>query len=298
MKLKFHLKEVKIIILIFLLFPSLIKAQNTSQTSEINPDSTKSITKKAVHSLFAGAGYGSNMIYLGSTISLDKPFEYASITYGLNNTFYLSGSATHIADINPFAAIYTISAAYNHTFNSWFDLGAGISRYEVPFTLEDTLFSSFMYGEADFGIDWRILYTKLCVGGILAEEDNMYFQIKNSRYFQTPEFTRKKLYVSFDPYINLLFGTLTKSETTTGTVVNISPPFRKQGNSGTHSTTTTKYTNVFGIMELDMGIPITLNSTNLTIEAEPGYIYPVYEDAVYPGTKGFIFMFSAFVRIF
>ncbi len=51
-------------------------------------------------------------------------------------------------------------------------------------------------------------------------------------------------------------------------------------------------------MELDFGIPVTFNSGHLTIEAEPGYVIPLYDDLIYPGLKRFVFTLSAYFRIF
>lgn len=264
------------------------------------PDSLPGTTEKkeSIHGLFAGFGYGNNMVYMGSTISGNKPYSYASLTYSLANKLFLSGSAVHLSDTDPFMAFYTLSATFTHTFNSWFDFSAGLSRYNVHSSLTDTLFGSFTYGEVDLGIDWKILYTKLCAGGFLVEGTKPYYQIKNSRYFQTPEFSGKKLYFSFEPYINLLFGTVTRSETTTGLVSTYTtPPFRKQGNSGYQTVTTTRYTNIFGLMEMDMGLPVSFNSNRITLEVEPGYIYPMYEDSVYPGTKGFQLLVGLYLKI-
>jgi len=273
-------------------------SQNDVAVTDTLSGSSLSEEKIKTHSLFAGAGYGSNMVYLGSTISQNKPYNYASITYGLKDVIYLSGSAVHLTDMSPFAAFYTFSASFSHAFSSWFDISGGISRYQVQQSLTDTLFNSFTYGEINLGIDWKILYTRLSAGGIFSGETRGYYQIKNSRYFQTPEFTKKKLYFSFDPYANLIFGTITKSETVSGTVINSFPPFRKHGGTGSQSVSTTKYTNLFTLVEVDFGIPVAFNSPRITIEAEPGYIYPLYEDTYYPGTKGFLFLISAYLRIF
>jgi hypothetical protein len=51
-------------------------------------------------------------------------------------------------------------------------------------------------------------------------------------------------------------------------------------------------------MEIDLGIPVAFNAPKFTIEAEPGYILPMYDDPEFPGIKGFVFMVSGFFRIF
>ena len=270
-------------------------SQPDSRTPTIKSDTTN--TEDSKHSLFTSTGYGSNMIYLGSTISQDRPYGYGAVTYGFNDKLYFTTSAVHLSGTNPFVAFYAGTVSYNHVFNSWFDISAGISRYQVSKSLTDTLFNSFFYGDITFGTDWRILYTKISAGGLLSDGTSTYFQLRNSRYFQTPGFTSKKFYFSFDPYFNLLAGSITKEETATGTTVSLSPPFRKKGN-GKNGTISTKYITAFGIMDVDFGLPVAFITGRLTIEAEPSYLIPVYKDPEYPGLKGFNFLVSVYFRIF
>ena len=272
-------------------------SQNDTVSISTENDTIKSEPEASHHSLYSAAGYGSNMIYLGSTISENQPFGYASLTYVFRDEFAASFSAIHLSGYKPYLAFYSLTISYSHTFNSWLDISTGISRYQINNSAEDTLFSNFFFGDITLGFDWKILYSKISAGGLFSDQNRVYFQVKNSRYFQTPEFSRKNLYFSFDPYVNLLLGTLTKVETTTGNSVKISPPFRNHG-SDNHTTINTKYSNMFGIMEVDFGIPVTFNAGRFTIEAEPSYLLPVYDDPDYPELKGTVFMLSIYFRIF
>jgi hypothetical protein len=251
------------------------------------------------HSLFAGSGFGSNMIYLGSTISQDQPYIYGNLTYGLANKLYASASTVHLAGLDPFFAFHIGSLAFNQTINSWFDVSAGIYRYQVTKSLSDTLFNSFTYADLTLGFDWKILYTKLSAGGLLSEENQVYCQIRNSRYFQTHDFFKGKANLSFDPYANLLFGSLIELKTITETTVIASTPGRKWKKYTNQTTTTNNsYTKKFGLMEADFGIPVALNTDKMTLEAELNYTLPVYSNPLIPIPKGFVFMLSAFFRIF
>jgi uncharacterized membrane protein YgcG len=169
------------------------------------------------HALFTGAGYGSNMIYLGSTISQDQPYSYGNITYCFRNKLYASVSAVNLSRFNRPAAFYIGGLSFSHVFNSWFDISAGFYRYQVDKTLTDTLFNSFTFGDVTLGIDWKLIYTKISYGSIISKKPQGYIQINNSRYFQTPDFFNKKANISIDPYINLLFGTFLISEIINGT---------------------------------------------------------------------------------
>ncbi|OFY67399.1 MAG: hypothetical protein A2V64_13615 [Bacteroidetes bacterium RBG_13_43_22] len=283
------------------------------------------------HSFYTSLGYGSNMIYLGSTISQNQSYGYGSLVYGFKDALYASFSAVHLAELDPFMAFYIGSLSYNHTFNSWFDISAGIYRYQFAPSLADTLFNSFFYGDLTLGFDWKILYTKVSAGSIFSGGSQGYLQVTNSRYLQTPAFGKKKAYFSFNPYLNILFGSLTRIETSTDTIITVSSPILKNvsgtgsgygsgngngsgsgnGNgagSGTTSGSTSATTSVqpvtsttstsdFGLMEIDFGVPVSFNMNRLTIEAEPGYILPVFDDPIYRSMKGFVFTFSIFFKI-
>lgn len=250
------------------------------------------------HSLYAGTGYGSNMIWLGSTISKNQSYGYGALTYGFNNEFYASFSSVHLPGNNPFLAFHIASLNYNHVFNSWFDISSGLYRYQVAPSLTNTLFSNFVYGEVTVGFDWRLLYSKISAGGLFSEENQAYFQFRNSRYFKTPDFFNDKVNISFDPYINLLFGSLIEAKTSTETSVIISTPSRKWRMYRYNTSTTTSYSRKFGLMEADFGLPVALNADRMTIEAEVSYLLPMHDDPDFPGSKGFIFMLTGFFRIF
>jgi hypothetical protein len=290
--------------------------------------------KSSPHSLYTAAGYGSNMIYLGSTLSQNQSYGYGSLIYGFKDALYASVSAVALNGVTEFPAFYIGSLSYSHTFNSWFDVSAGIYRYQFSKSLLDSLFDNFFYGDVTLGIDWKLLYSKISVGSLFSYGNQGYVQVKNSRYFQTPSFSKKKFFFAFDPYINLLFGSLTRIETSTDTIITISYPFLKNisgsvsgsgsgkvngngygGGSGsgtgagsgtttttpaTSQTTTTNYDYLssFGFLEIDFGLPISFNTNRLTIEAEPGYVFPIYDDPVYQALKGFNFMVSVYFKIF
>ncbi|HOW09015.1 MAG TPA: hypothetical protein PLX08_04345 [Bacteroidales bacterium] len=200
-----------------LIIPSGILAQNKNVSPNTRTDTIKPLSETDRHSLYAGAGYGSNMVYLGSTISQDQPYGYGNITYGFHNKLFASVSAVNLPKFEPLASFYIGGLSFSHVFNSWFDISAGFYRYQVDKRLSDTLFHSFNYGDVTLGIDWKLLYTKISYGSIISKDPQGYLQINNSRYFETPYFFNKKMNISFDPYINLLFGTLLTSEIINGT---------------------------------------------------------------------------------
>ncbi|MFZ0471265.1 MAG: hypothetical protein WAL94_01495 [Bacteroidales bacterium] len=203
----------------YLLLPLSALSQTGNEASLSSSDSTKIPGESHGPSLYTGLGYGSNMVYLGSTISRNQPFGYAYLAFGLTDDLFLSASAFHLSYFEPYGAFYSGALTYSHDFNSWFDISAGTYRYQVQPSLADTLFSNFTYGDVAVGIDWRLLYTQISFGGFIMKDPQTYLQVKNSRYFVTPDFLKKKANISFDPYVNLLFGNMITVETFSGTTL-------------------------------------------------------------------------------
>lgn len=290
----------KISLFILLLSPCPVFPQAAGIKDLHRSDTLSSGPSSSVHSLYAGAAYGSNMIYLGSTVSGGQPFDYASVTYGYKNKLYMSLSAVHLSNVMPTFSLYTGSLNYSHVFNDTFDFSTGLYRYQVTSSYGDSLFSSFTYGDLTLGFDWKILYSRISAGILLSEESQMYFQLRNSRYFQTPEILKGKANISFDPYFNIISGTLTEASVKTDTAYSYSivSPFRRLKRHKPTTTTSYSYLRKFGLLELDFGLPVAFNTDLLTIEAEPSYVISLYDHTYYQRTKGFVFQLSILFRIF
>jgi len=286
-----------IIILSITLFTVPVKL--IAQSDQISLVAVKDTADHEVlkHSLFSALGYGTNFIYLGSTFSGNQPYGYASLIYGFNSELYVSVSTLHLSAFSPLMAFSSGTVSYSHVFNSWFDISSSFSGYYVTPSLRDELFTGFYYGDLTPGFDWKIIYTKITGGILLSDEKSGYLQIRNSRYFQTREFTEKKIWFSFDPYVTVLLGTITKIETLNGDVVKVSPPYKKGGKYG-QADPVTVVSRSFGFMEADMGLPVSFNSGKFTVETEPGYVLAGINDPGYTGPKGFYITLSLYFRIF
>jgi len=254
-------------------------AATASKVSETAADSAVASDGSSAHSLYAGTGYGSNMLYLGTTMSQDNGFGYASASYGFRDKLYLTATGYTIGNFTPVTAFYSLGISFNHAFNSWFDISTGLSRYNVATSLQDTLFSNFTYADATLGLDWRILYSKVSVGGLFADGGQLYLQTRHSRYFETPSFAGDKAFFSFDPYVNILFGNMVRIETTGGvTETSVSPGYRPWKKYRQNTTPGTTYSETFGLMEIDLGLPVAFSYDFFTLEIEPGYVIPLYSE--------------------
>lgn len=282
--------------LVMALFSPGLSQQDTLQkavTDTLHPGNSSA----SIHSLYAGAGAGSNMIYLGSSISNNLPFYSASITYGLKNSLFASVSATHLSETYPYVAFYSAALNYSHTFNSWFDISADIAGYNTAESLQDSLFSDFVFANLTTGFDWKLIYTRISFSEIVSEENGFYLQVSNSRYFETPDFFKGKSFVSFDPAIDILFGDIISIETETGsTKYGNSPPFNHSKKKPVNPTE--KITEKFGLLDIEFSLPVTFNYGKFSIEAESSYLLPVNSNPYYPPPEGFYFYLNAFFKIF
>ncbi len=281
------------IIFLFTFYSTAFNQEDMKDISVSPPDNS------SPHSIYAGMLYGRNMIYMGSNFSQDKPYFSGMLVYGFKENLFFSASATHMAAFEKPISYYSFTGNYSHTFNSWFDISAVLSGFVVNKSLADTLFSNFIYGSFTAGFDWKILYTNISAGGIFSETSSPYFNLKNSRYFETPSFMKGKAYFSFEPYVNIMLGKLTKTTTSEGTVTGVSAPFKPSGRTGQHSSGTI-VTTYLGMIEADFGLPVTFNAGRLSLEVEPGYILPAYkissDDLQSP--EGFTLLISLLYRIF
>ena len=309
MKRSLSLIRIKMFSILMLVFPLNAYSQSDTIGSLQKTDTSNLVSEGSRHALYTGVGYGSNMIYMGSTISHNQPFGYSALSYGFNNEFYATVSAIHLSDVNPFMAFYTGSLNYNHVFNSWFDISTGVYRYQTPASLPDSILRNFTYGDLAFGFDWRLIYSKISLGALLSDDSQAFVQIRNSRYFQTAEFSKRKFYFSFDPYVNLLAGPRYKVETAAETYVAKDRTYQNLGSNGLNTTsnnsapgyittTNTTYSREFGLMEIDFGLPVTFSSHRVAIEAEVNYVLPLFNNSNFPGPKGFVFIISGLFRIF
>ena len=88
-------------------------------------------------------------------------------------------------------------------------------------------------------------------------------------------------------------------ETTGGVIeTSVSPGYRPWKKYSQNTTAGTTYSETFGLMEIDFGLPVAFSYDFFTLEIEPGYVIPLYADEGSTGTRGFLLMASIFFRIF
>ncbi len=280
----------------FLILPGMVSGQSDSLSLMAGDSVSVKGSSTEIHSLYTGLGAGTNLIYLGSTISDGKPFYSASMTYGYRNSLFVSASASHLSGTDPFISLYAMTLNYSHSFNSWFDISADVAGYKTARSYGDSLFSDFASVNLTTGFDWKLIYTRVSLYGLISDENGLYLQVRNSRYFETPEFLKGKARISFDPDIDMLFGELVNVETSSGMrTYGKLPPFVHSGNrNGTGVTRNRR----FGLLDFDFSLPVTFSYGNFSLEGTVSYLLPVRSDPNYPVPKGFSFFLNAMFKIF
>jgi hypothetical protein len=289
----------KVLILLSVLLVSVMNIYGQADsTRTVKTDSSVSASATAgKHTLFATAGFGSNMLFLGSSMSSGNPFYSGGLVYGYRSSLYLSAGATHISGTTPFLAYYSAGLDYKHTFNSWLDISANMSGYTMSRSASSTLFNDFGYASFTAGFDWRILYTKVTGAVLYSGQAKGYLQISNSRYFQSPYFMKGKAFVSFYPEINLLMGEIVTADTTTvsGSRTYV-PPFMRIRRDRLPPQVT--YSSRFGPVFFEFSAPVSFSYGRMSLEATPCYLLPAFRSNVMKAPEGFTFFMTATFRIF
>ncbi|SKC20464.1 hypothetical protein SAMN03080601_02349 [Alkalitalea saponilacus] len=265
-----------------------LQSMNAINPDDNNNSDTVSITTSK-HALYAGAGYGSDMLYSGYSLSGNQPFYSMDLLYSYNRKWSLAFVTYNLDGKSPVVTFYDVALGYRHIFNSWFDVRGSLASYFTAKSAQEEYFGNFSYLSVSTGYDWRILYTRAIYSTTLNRSGGSYFQIKNSHYFSTPDFWDGNAFMDFNPAFNFVFGDRYKLyTTTTRTVI---------PGVGNVEQTMEEIDTSFGLMDFELSFPISFNYGNATLEAEPLFYYPVHKDPDFPSQKGLFFFVNLYFRI-
>jgi hypothetical protein len=233
------------------------------------------------HSVYSVAGYGNFLVYPESSLPQNQTFGYAALMYDFNNELFAAVSTFDLINSTTIPDFYSYSVNYTHNINKWLDISLTVARFRFNKSSSFSLLNDLTYADITTGINWKLFYTNISCSGIFTEQSQYYFQLKNSRYFQTPAIFKGNAFLYFNPYVNFLFGSYLSAPSTTDSGSGVASPSK-----------------IFGPMEIDLGLPVAIKFDKLTIEAEAGYIIPSTSDSSMPRPQGFVFMISGSLRIF
>lgn len=277
-------------------------SQGFQQTGCLAAPSDTLSQQSQSHQFFSGAGYGSNLIYYGTSVSDNQPFLSAELQYSWKGGIWAAARFYHLPGKQPFFSFTDLSAGFNYVFNKVFDAGVSLSYYSGGENLDTTFYSNYSFLSADFGVDWVLFYTVVSPGWMLAEENSFYLLMDNSHYFRTPKLGRKGSYFSFNPGVSFMFGSyawLTQ--------------IRRQGSGGVGGGggqgpgpggtksffyATTELREDFRLLDLQLGVPIAFKTKRLSLEFEPAYFYNFIEDENGERNGQFFFTAGIFLKIY
>lgn len=246
------------------------------------------------HQFFGGAGFGSDLIYYGTSVSGNQPYYSAELIYAWDKGLWASAGFFHLPGKKPFFSFIDLSAGYSYVFNQVFDAGLSVSRYHGGENIDTTFYSDYTFLSARLGVDWLVLYTNITPGWLLAEENSFYLMVDNNHFFKTPTFGKKGCYVTFNPGASLLFGTYAWLR-----------QYQRQGGGGqgpgpggNHYTVTTTVTGEdFRLLDLQFSLPVEFFREPLSLAFEPAYFLN-FIDTESGGTEGrFFFTLGLYYHI-
>jgi hypothetical protein len=248
--------------------------------------------KQKAHQFFAGTGFGSNLIYYGTSVSGNQPYFSGELIYSWKGGIWAGAGFFHLPGEQPFISFLDLSAGYTHVFNKVFDAGASISQYHGSQTLENTLYSDYTFISGSLGIDWLVLYTSFIPGWLLAEENSFYLLVKNSHYFRTANLGSKPAFFSFNPGISFMFGTYAYMRQIRRPGAGNGPGFGNPINP-----IQPEVREDFRLLDLQFSVPVTINANRLSIELEPAYFINFIEDQNNDSGGHFFFTIGLFFKI-
>lgn len=253
--------------------------------------------KNDAHQLFAGTGYGSNLIYYGTSISENQPYFSSELIYAWIGGLWAGAGFFHLPGEQPFVSFVDLSAGYSYVFSKVFDAGLAISQYHSSQSLDTTLFQNFTFLSANLGIDLKFLYSKITPGWLIADERNFYLLWDNSYYFNTPDLGPKGSFFSFNPTFSLMFGSYAYLSYFYYRYGGGGGGGQGPGHGGQGKALVEEHEN-FRLLDMQFSIPVAFYSGRFSLEAEPAYFINFIDDDNGDSSKRFFFTLGVYYKIF
>jgi len=291
----------KILSYLFLLFclyistaPSAYTANFLEQDSDTVPLTDSTFSQSKNHSLFMGTGYGSDLLYAGTSLTANQNYFSADFIYTYKGNLWGSMSVYNLPGYSSAIQLIDFSAGFSYVFNKYFDASTSISYYHSNSELKQEYWDDFAFIRLSGGFDWFWIYSKLTLGKILEKESGFYLYFRNSRYFRTPVFGKHNSYFSFDPNVNILFGNYTQLTRyrIPGTRPGVRPGRPEQIDYYVEAE------DIFTLLQAEFSLPVTFYFHNLSVEIEPLYLIPANKIPFSNQARGFYFFLNLYYRMF
>lgn len=300
-----NIKKIILLFAVTLFSAGLIRASQTEPTDSLIGERTPFFSP-VNHSVFAGLGFGNDLIYNTSSLSDNQPFFSTDFMYAFRGNLWTALTLYNLPGQTPNIPFYDISAGYRHVFNDYLDASASFSSYHSSANLDESYYDSFQYLRLSAGLDWVYIYTRATLGRILEEGSGFYFYLKNSHFISTRN-KGSENYFTFDPNINMLFGNHTQIIPRIhggGNIPGSGPqaggggPGRPGGGTTLPEEEQNEYHDKFTLMRIELSVPVSWNFRDFTMEIEPLLAIPALNDETYAASNGFFIFLNAYYRIF
>lgn len=256
------------------------------------PGNDSAAVKQTPVQVFAGIGYGSNLIYYGTSLTGHQPYLAAELLFAWKEGFWAGAGFFHLPGNHPFITFSNFIAGYSHAFNQVFDISTSISRFNANNINTVDNYADYTFFSASLGIDWVLLYTSIKPGWLFSHKNSFYLLIKNSHYFFTPNLGNTSTYFSFNPGFSFMLGTYAWLSHATQPLY---PIRRRPGLIITPVPIEVK--KEFRPLDMQLSLPIALNTKRISLELEPAFFYNFYQVETMPKGGQFFFTTGIYFKI-
>ncbi len=256
------------------------------------PENNTSPLKQPSNQVFAGVGFGSNLIYFGTSLTGNQPYLSAELLYAWEEGIWAGAGFFHLPGTQPFIAFSNFAVGYSHVFNQIFDASTSISRFNANNVASVDTYSDYTFLSASLGIDWVVLYTSIKPGWLFAQENSFYLLVKNSHYFFTRNLGNSNSFFSFNPGLSFMIGTYAWLSHTTRPLY---PIRRRPGMIITP--VPIEVNQEFRPLDMQISLPVAFNTKRMSLEFEPAFFYNFYQVETLPKGGHFFFTTGIYFKL-
>ena len=150
--------------------------------------------------------YQNAFTFLGRDFGQTIPFFNLDAMYMLHNGLYLNVGAFKFLQTDV-PVQYAATLGYSKDLSKKTDLHVSYSQYFVEDMSEVIGIQNLGLLQSTFGLDWNILYSTLQLQALFNEKPDFFLGMTHSRYFQFDQKLFKTFRVSFEPKVQILWGT-------------------------------------------------------------------------------------------
>lgn len=228
------------------------------------PADTTDLPKR---SFAAALSYGSNSTYFGRSQAVAFPYAAATLTYSAKSGLY--GSVEFYNLLNTTTALdeTDLTVGWAHDLGKTADVALSYSHFVFPANSELVKASVSNAFDAGLGQDWGVFYSRLSATylfGSAAGRGDGFLILENSRSFETKHGFGQHDYFAVEPVVSVAAGTQSFAETAL-----------TKRNKGKGNVPLVRNMRRFGLVDYELGVPVSYYVGKLELSAGWRYVVPV-----------------------